>query len=141
MARLRYVKTLEQVKQSAESNPEFLNSTVHSIRVVYETDPAIVAAVIPQPLKPTDRPEVCVTFSQVAIHLSPELTIEIGSTIFGVRAFYDGVEGIYLVTMPSVSRRASSQCHREAVRSVCQTQCAARTCQVAARNPSPASLQ
>ncbi len=106
MARLRYVKTPEQVRQSAESNPEFLESTVSSIRAVYETDPAIVAAVIPQPLKPTDRPEVCVTFSHVAMHVSPELTIEIGSTIFGVRAFHDGVEGIYLITMPMTTEQA-----------------------------------
>ena len=32
MARLRYVKTLEQVKQAAEANPEFLSSSVRSIR-------------------------------------------------------------------------------------------------------------
>ncbi len=106
MARLRYAKTAEQVKQAAAANPEFLDSTVRSIRVVYETDPAIVAAVMPQPLKPTDRPEVCVTFSHVAIHLSPELTIEIGSAIVGVKAFYDGVEGIYLITMPMTTEQA-----------------------------------
>jgi acetoacetate decarboxylase len=106
MARLRYVKTPEQVRQAAEANPEFLDSTVRSIRCVYETDPAVVAAVMPQPLKPTDRPEVCVTFSHVAMHLSPELTIEIGSTIFGVRSFYDGVEGIYLITMPMTTEQA-----------------------------------
>ncbi len=106
MARLRYAKTAEQVKQAASANLEFLDSTVRSIRVVYETDPALVAAVMPQPLKPTDRPEVCVTFSHVAIHLSPELTIEIGSAIFGVKAFCDGVEGIYLITMPMTTEQA-----------------------------------
>ncbi len=106
MARLRYAKTAEQVKQAASANPEFLDSAVRSIRVVYETDPALVAAVMPQPLKPTDRPEVCVTFSHVAIHLSPELTIEIGSAIVGVKAFYDGVEGIYLITMPMTTEQA-----------------------------------
>ncbi len=106
MARLRYAKNAEQVKQAASANPEFLESSVRSIRAVYETDPAVVAAVIPQPLKPTDRPEVCVTFSHVAIHISPELTIEIGSAIFGVKAFHDGVEGIYLITMPMTTEQA-----------------------------------
>jgi len=106
MARLRYVKTPEQLRQAAEANPEFLESSVRSIRCVYETDPAIAAALIPPPLKPTDRPEVCVTFSHVAMHVSPELTIEIGSAIFGVRSFYDGVEGIYLVTMPMTTEQA-----------------------------------
>lgn len=106
MARLRYRKSPEQVREAAESNPEFLESTVRSIRCVYATDPALVAAVIPEPLKPTDRPEVCVTFSHVAMHLSPELTIEIGSTIFGVRAFHDGAEGTYLLTMPMTTEQA-----------------------------------
>ena len=106
MARLRYVKTLEQVKQARETNPEFLNSTVQSIRCVYETDPAMARAVVPRPLEPTERPEVCVTFSQVAIHLSPEFTLEIGSAVFGVKARYDGVEGIYLITMPMTTEQA-----------------------------------
>ncbi|MCH7474995.1 MAG: hypothetical protein IIA27_10015 [Gemmatimonadetes bacterium] len=79
MARVRYVKTLEQVKQAAEANPEFLSSSVRSIRCVYETDAAIAAAVLPKPLEPTEKPEVCVTFSHVAMHVSPELTIEIGA--------------------------------------------------------------
>ncbi|MCH8131704.1 MAG: hypothetical protein IIA30_04065, partial [Myxococcales bacterium] len=55
MAKLRYLKTLEQVKQAKESNPEFMDSTMQSIRCVYETDPALVAAVIPQPPKPTAK--------------------------------------------------------------------------------------
>ena len=106
MTTLRYVKTLDQVKKADESNPEFLDSTVQSIRAVYETDPAIVAAVIPQPLEPTDRPEVCVTFSHVSMHITPEYTFEIGSTIFGVRASYEGIEGIYLITMPMTTEQA-----------------------------------
>jgi acetoacetate decarboxylase len=106
MARVRYVKTLEQVKQAAEANPEFLSSSVRSIRCVYETDAAIAAAVLPKPLEPTEKPEVCVTFSHVAMHVSPELTIEIGSAIFGVKARYDGVEGVYLLTMPMTTEQA-----------------------------------
>jgi acetoacetate decarboxylase len=106
VSKLRYVKTLEQVKRAAEANPEFLESTVTSLRAVYETEPAIVAAVMPKPLSPTDRPEVCVTCSHVAMHISPELTIEIGSAIFGVRASYDGEEGIYLITMPMTTEQA-----------------------------------
>jgi acetoacetate decarboxylase len=94
MARVRYVKSLEQVKRSAESNPEFLPSTVRSIRCVYETDPAVAAAVVPRPLVPAARPEVCVTFSHVSMELGPGVTFEIGSAIFGVRASYDGAEGI-----------------------------------------------
>jgi len=106
MARVRWVKTLEQVKRAADANPEFLPSTVRSIRCVYETEPAIAAAVVPRPLVPAARPEVCVTFSHVAMELGPGVTFEIGSAIFGVRASYDGAEGIYLLTMPMTAEQA-----------------------------------
>jgi acetoacetate decarboxylase len=106
MARVRYAKTLEQVKRDAERNPEFLSSTVRSIRAVYETDPAIVAAVLPKPLAPAARPEVQATFSHVAMHITPDFTMEIGSAIFGVRASYDGVEGVWLLTMPMTTEQA-----------------------------------
>ena len=106
MARLRYAKTLDEVKRAHETNPEFLKSTVRSIRAVYETHPELVKAVIPQPLTPAARPEVCVTFSHVAMHINPQLTIEIGSAIFGVRVSYDGQEGIYLLTMPMTTEQA-----------------------------------
>jgi acetoacetate decarboxylase len=106
MSRLRWVKSLEQVKRDAERKPEFLSSTVRSLRVVYETSPALAAAVIPQPLAPAPRPEVCATFSHVAMHITPEYTLEIGSAVFGVRAVYDGVPGIWLLTMPMTSEQA-----------------------------------
>jgi acetoacetate decarboxylase len=106
MARVRYVKSLEQVKRSAEMNPEFLPSTVRSVRCVYETDPAVAAAVVPRPLVPAAKPEVCVTFSHVSMEIGPGVTFEIGSAIFGVRASYDGAEGIYLLTMPMTAEQA-----------------------------------
>lgn len=105
MAKLRYVKTLDQVRTAKEADPEFLPSTVRSIRAVYETDPAIAAALIPKPLEPT-APEICVTCSDVAMHITPEYTFEIGSMIFGVRARYEGVDGIYLITMPMTAEAA-----------------------------------
>lgn len=106
MSILRYVKTPAQIAAAAETNPEFLNSRVRSVRCVYETDPKIAAALVPQPLKPTARPEVCVTFSHVAMQITPEFTFEIGSAVFGVKASYEGVEGIYIVTMPMTAEAA-----------------------------------
>jgi acetoacetate decarboxylase len=106
MSVLRYVKTMEQVAKAAEGNPEFLNSRVRSIRLVYETDPAIATALVPKPLEPARNPEVCVTFSHVAIQITPDFTFEIGSAIFGVKAVYEGVEGIYLLTMPMTAEVA-----------------------------------
>ena len=40
------------------------------------------------------------------MHISPEFTIEIGSAVFGVKATYDGVEGIYLITMPMTTEQS-----------------------------------
>ena len=42
MARLRWIKTPEQLKQAAEANPEFMESNVRSVRIVYETDPELI---------------------------------------------------------------------------------------------------
>lgn len=106
MAKLRYVKTAEQIAKARQNNAEFLESTVRSLRYVYETDPAIAKALVPQPLTADPAGLICVTFSHVAIHISPEFTFEIGSAIFGVKASYDGTDGIYLVTMPMTTEQA-----------------------------------
>ena len=106
MPLLRYAKTMAQVAKAAEGNPEFLKSRVRSIRVVYETDARIAAAVLPRPLEPAARPEVGVTFSHVAMQIRPDFTFEIGSTVFGVKARYEGVEGLYLITMPMTAEAA-----------------------------------
>ncbi len=105
MATLRYVKTPEQAKKGQEENPEFLDSTVRSIRCVYETSEPIARALLPQPLE-LARPEIHVTFSHVAMHITPEFTFEIGSAIFGVAATHEGKEGTYLVTMPMTTEQA-----------------------------------
>jgi acetoacetate decarboxylase len=105
MAKLRYVRSLEQIKQAQERNPEFLPSTLRSIRCVFETDPRVAAALLPRPLE-LARPEVAVTFSHVVMHLGPQQTLEIGSAIVGVCARYDGVEGSWLVAMPMSTEQA-----------------------------------
>jgi acetoacetate decarboxylase len=106
MARLRWVKTAGEVKAGKDSNPEFLSSTVRSIRGVFETDPAIVKALLPKPLEPCDEPRGQLTASQVTIHVNADLQIEIGSAIFGVDARYDGQRGLYLLTMPMTTEAA-----------------------------------
>jgi len=106
MAKVRYAKTLEQVKKAREANPEFLESSVQTIRCLYETDPAIVAAVIPKPLEATKRPEVHAHISEITMHITPDFDMKIGSAIFGVNATYDGKPGIYLLTMPMTAEAA-----------------------------------
>ncbi len=100
MGKTRYVKSPDELRLAAKFDPEFLPSSLRQIRAIYETDPDVVAAVLPPPLVPASRPEVGLTISQVAIHMAPGFDIEIGAAIFGVRAVYDGVEGLYMITMP-----------------------------------------
>jgi acetoacetate decarboxylase len=106
MTRLRYVKTLEQVKKARENDQEFLQSSMRQIRAEYETDEKVYRALVPKPLEALDRPTVCVTFTDIAMHVSPERTITIGAAIFGVKAAYDGVEGVSLITMPMTTEQA-----------------------------------
>jgi acetoacetate decarboxylase len=106
MARLRFVKSPEQLKAQAEAGTPKLESTVRSIRIVYETDPNLYRAVIPQPLEPIARPEMHVTLSHVAMHITPEFTFEIGSAAFGAAVTYNGQEGTYLIAMPMTAEAA-----------------------------------
>ncbi len=96
MARLRFVK---DISTSAPTAAPALKNTVRSIRAVYETDAAIVAALLPKPLLPRARPEIFVQFAHVAMHVSPENTIEIGATTVAVRCTHEGVEGAYVLGM------------------------------------------
>ena len=84
MAILRYVKTPEQVAKASAENPEFMESTVYSIRCVYETDPAIHRAVLPQPLEPSEKPEVCLTFSKVAAPPPPNCLPIFAIAVLGI---------------------------------------------------------
>ena len=52
MAILRYVKTPDQVRKGQEQNPEFLDSTVRSIRCVYETHEELSLIHISEPTRP-----------------------------------------------------------------------------------------
>jgi acetoacetate decarboxylase len=104
MAKLRYVKTPAELNAAAKLNPEFLPNSARQVRAVYETDPELVAAILPPPLEPTDRPEVGVTISRVSMHLGPGF--DIGAAVFGVRTTYDGIEGLYMVTMPMTTESA-----------------------------------
>ncbi|MFN8625024.1 MAG: acetoacetate decarboxylase family protein [Candidatus Binatia bacterium] len=106
MGTLRYVKTPAELAAAAKLDPEFLPNTTRQVRAVYETDPAVAAAILPPPLKPTERPEVGITISRVSMHLGPGFDIDIGAAVFGVRTIYDGVEGLYMVTMPMTTESA-----------------------------------
>ena len=99
MAILRYVRDPLKAK-STDNNNGKLQSTVRSIRAVYETDPAIAQALLPKPFTPIERPEIFVQFAHVKMHVSPERTIETGAATVAVRCLCEGTRGAYVIAMP-----------------------------------------
>jgi len=94
---VRYVKTLDEVRrlQKLYAEPEF--ESFRSISAVYETDPEVVAAVIPPPLRPTDSPVVTISVS----HIGRSNALQpFGAAGLAVQAEYEGLVGNYSLTMP-----------------------------------------
>ncbi|MEC4017724.1 acetoacetate decarboxylase family protein [Streptomyces sp. H27-D2] len=71
------------------------------VSAVWESDPDAVAAVLPPPLKPTERPLVRVSVSRVEL---PGYRLGAGS--FAVAARHGGREGWYPLVMPMTHERA-----------------------------------
>lgn len=94
MSRLRYIKGASPTRAAGG-----LNNTVRSVRATYETDPAVYAAMLPRPLEAIDRPEVFVQLAHVAMHVTPERTIEIGALTMGIMCSFEGTLGAYCFHM------------------------------------------
>ena len=94
MSRLRYLKGPVATRAAGG-----LNNTVRSIRATYETTPEVYAAMLPQPLQAIERPEIWLQMAHVAMHVTPERTVEIGALTMGVTCTYEGVPGAYCFHM------------------------------------------
>ncbi len=99
MSRVRYASSLRDLERARQLGDGILESTVRSIRCAYETDSEVAQAVVPRPLEALTDPMVHVSFSMLAMSISPEVSVEIGAASFGVGVHYDGREGIYPLTM------------------------------------------
>lgn len=100
MAKLRYVRNLQQARAAQDKNPEFsMNNTVRSVRALYRTDAAIAHALLPKPLQPAE-PNVFVQFVKVTMHIPQAEPITIGAATVGVACRYEDREGYYVLAMP-----------------------------------------
>lgn len=99
MARLRYVRDMSKQAAVQEPSSQF-PANVRGLRAIYETEPEIHAALLPQPLVPGERPEIFVQFSKVELFLSESRTVEIGAATVGVSCSYEGTQGFYVLAMP-----------------------------------------
>ncbi len=80
MARLRYVKNLAAAQNAGGGvGSASAKTIVRTFRAIYETEPEIAAAVLPQPLKLGAEPLVFMQFAHVIMELSETHKIDIGA--------------------------------------------------------------
>lgn len=94
---MRFVKTPEEIARlrGIYQTPRFLNSRVLSVQ--FETDPAVIAALLPPPLEPTARPLASVSVSEFG---ASNCVGPFNGASLNVAARYGDLEGMYCVAMP-----------------------------------------
>jgi acetoacetate decarboxylase len=102
MTTIRYgARALDQEAPSAPGEaPKMWAKTLVTF---YETDPEIIAAVLPQPLEPADEPHVRINIAEVDM---PGTDYTLGAAVFSVRAKHEGTVGLYDLTMVMTTEQA-----------------------------------
>ncbi len=100
--RIRYGARSDEERRAAllrrEEAPPVWSEAVNA---VWETDPEAVAAVLPRPLQPGERPLVRATITRVEM-----AGMVFGAGYFAVSARHEGEAGEYPLLMPMTSERA-----------------------------------
>ena len=87
---------------ASQPAPASVDVWATAVTAVWETDPDVIAAVLPPPLEPSDEPLTRLTISIVDIGGMPTF----GAGWFGVRARHGDVEGEYPLFMPMTSEQS-----------------------------------
>lgn len=102
MARVRYgARTEAEIAASREKSARIPEIWSTGVVAVWESDPDVVAAVLPPPLKPAGRPLVRAGISKVDLPGYP-----LGAGSVAVAAQHGAVEGWYPLVMPMTHERA-----------------------------------
>ncbi|MFF3398612.1 acetoacetate decarboxylase family protein [Streptomyces sp. NPDC002659] len=102
MARVRYgARTEAEIAAARASSSRLPDIWSTGVVAVWESDPDAVAAVLPPPLKPTERALVRASISKVDLSGYP-----LGAGSVAVAALHDGREGWYPLVMPMTHERA-----------------------------------
>ncbi|WP_406860132.1 acetoacetate decarboxylase family protein [Streptomyces sp. HUAS MG47] len=102
MTRVRYgARTERELAAAREANAKLPDIWSTGVVAVWETDPDVVAAVLPPPLKPTERPLVRVNISKVDLPGYP-----LGAGSVAVAAAHGDENGWYPLVMPMTHERA-----------------------------------
>ena len=103
MARVRYGARTPDELGNKEVEATSVGAWATSLTAIYETDPEVVAAVLPPPLAPGPEPLVRVTVATVDLGrgLPP-----FGAGTFAVQAAHEGVVGNYPLVMPMTTEQS-----------------------------------
>jgi len=98
MGKPRYGPRSQEELRNREVEATSTGAWSTTLVAIYETDPEIVAAVLPPPLEPTHDALVRVTIASVDMQ-RPGIPI-FGAATFAVMARHEGTEGDYALVMP-----------------------------------------
>jgi acetoacetate decarboxylase len=103
MTRVRYGARTPDELENKEVKATSVGAWATSLTAIYETDPDVVAAVLPPPLEPTGEPLVRITVARVDLGrgLPP-----FGAGTFAVQARHEGAIGNYPLVMPMTTEQS-----------------------------------
>lgn len=93
----RYVKSPDEIRrfQSIYATPSFYD--IRSLAVTFDSDPAVLAEVIPPPLEPGEAPRVSLSVSEIR---RSDCVGGFFGCSFNIACSYRGEPGLYCLTMP-----------------------------------------
>lgn len=103
MGRIRYGARSADELRNRELEATSIDVWTTNLTAIYETDPDAVAAVLPPPLKPSDRPLVRISVASVDIGRGRP---PFGAGTFAVQAVHEGTVGNYPLIMPMTTEQA-----------------------------------
>jgi acetoacetate decarboxylase len=103
MSRVRYgARSLDELR-NREVEATKVDTWATTLVATYETDPELIAAVLPPPLSPPAEPLVRVTVATVDVGRGYPT---FGAGTFSVHARHEGVDGDYALVMPMTTEQA-----------------------------------
>ncbi|MGZ8765995.1 MAG: acetoacetate decarboxylase family protein [Acidimicrobiia bacterium] len=103
MTRVRYGARTKEELEDREVSATSVGAWSTSLTAIYETDPDVVAAVLPPPLEPTDQPLVRVSVATVDLGRGMP---PFGAGTFAVQARHEGTVGNYPLVMPMTTEQS-----------------------------------
>jgi acetoacetate decarboxylase len=101
--RIRYGARTPEELTNREVKATSVGAWSTSLTATFETDPEVIAVVLPKPLEPTDQPLVRVSVARVDLGRGYP---PFGAGTFAVQARHEGVVGNYPLVMPMTTEQS-----------------------------------